>query len=288
MNSSPSLPPPDAAGGASVSLAYTVGVDLGQSVDPTAIAIIRTLRFRDSFEPIVQVGHLERLPLNTPYPGVVTRVGNLLTRLPQNSELVIDFTGVGRPVFEMFDARGMAPIGVTITAGDAVVSDGRVHRVPKLILISQLQALLHSGRLKIQRDMADAQALVAELQDFRAEVTDAGYWRFGARAGKHDDLVLALAIAVWRAVGLRTAGMGVFEFVRETVNGAQAHQEAAPPMVTVRLPAGHDGAMSARLLSGRLAYARPDRTIEATMSDAAPLLAAGWTLVEAEPASELE
>lgn len=59
-------------------------------------------------------------------------------------------------------------------------------------------------------------------------------------------------------------------------------------MVTVRLPAGHDGAMSARLLSGRLAYARPDRTIEATMSDAAPLLAAGWTLVEAEPASELE
>lgn len=54
----------------------------------------------------------------------------------------------------------MAPIGVTITAGDAVVSDGRVHRVPKLILISQLQALLRSGRLKIQRDMADAQALL--------------------------------------------------------------------------------------------------------------------------------
>jgi hypothetical protein len=29
-----------------------------------------------------------------------------------------------------------------------------------------------------------------------AEVTDSGYWRFGARAGKHDDLVLALALAI--------------------------------------------------------------------------------------------
>jgi hypothetical protein len=42
---------------------------------------------------------------------------------------------------------------------------------------------------------------VAELRDFRAEVTDSGYWRFGARAGKHDDLVLAVAIALWRAYG---------------------------------------------------------------------------------------
>jgi hypothetical protein len=52
--------------------------------------------------PIFQVGHLERVPLGTPYPGIVAHVGRLLTKLPDHSELVIDFTGVGRPVFDMF------------------------------------------------------------------------------------------------------------------------------------------------------------------------------------------
>jgi hypothetical protein len=30
-------------------------------------------------------------------------------------------------------------------------------------------------------------------------VTDSGRWTFGARSGAHDDLVLALALALWRA-----------------------------------------------------------------------------------------
>ena len=46
--------------------------------------------------PIFQVGHLERVPLGTPYPGIVAHVGRLLTKLPGNPELVIDFTGVGK------------------------------------------------------------------------------------------------------------------------------------------------------------------------------------------------
>jgi hypothetical protein len=141
------------------------------------------------------VGHLERLPLATPYPGVVAHVGRMLARTPLRgkAELVIDFTGVGRPVFDIFIGAGISPIGVTITAGDSVANDGLVYRVPKLILISRVQALLHDGRLKIHKGLPDAPALVAELQEFRAEVTDSGYWKFGARAGKHDDLVLAVA-----------------------------------------------------------------------------------------------
>jgi hypothetical protein len=64
-----------------------------------------------------------------------------------------------------------------------------------------MQALLDDGRLKIHKGLPDAAGLVEELQNFRAKVTDTGYWRFGARAGKPDDLVLAVAIALWRAVG---------------------------------------------------------------------------------------
>ena len=36
---------------------------------------------------IYQVGHLERVPLGTPYPGIVAHVGRLLGKLP-DPELV--------------------------------------------------------------------------------------------------------------------------------------------------------------------------------------------------------
>jgi hypothetical protein len=44
------------------------------------------------------------------------------------SELVIDFTGVGRPVFDLFVGRGITPVGVCITGSDAVTNDGPVFK----------------------------------------------------------------------------------------------------------------------------------------------------------------
>ncbi len=175
--------------------------------------------------PIFQVGHLERLPLGTTYPGVVAHVQRLLDKPPMqnNADLVIDFTGVGRPVHDLFQARGVSPIGVTITGGDVITNEGMIYRVPKLILVSRVQALFHSGQIKIQKDLPDAPALVAELQEFRAEVTDSGYWRFGARSGKHDDLVLALAIAIWRAHG-GVSESGWLDYAREALGQKQAER----------------------------------------------------------------
>jgi hypothetical protein len=145
--------------------------------------------------PIFQVGHLERVPLGTPYPGIVAHVGRLLGKLPAGTELVIDITGVGKPVFEMFTYAGISPVGVFITAGMTETRDGAICGVPKLTLVSRLQALLHEGRLKILRELAEADTLVRELQDFRVEFSAAGHLTFNARSGKHDDLVLALAVA---------------------------------------------------------------------------------------------
>src|SRR6266702_650882 len=99
---------------------------------------------------IYQVRHLERLPLGTPYPAVVARVGRLLAKVP-GAELAIDMTGVGRPVFDLFSYAGISPIGVRITAGTAETREGSVCSVPKLVLVSRLTALLHQGQLKIHR-----------------------------------------------------------------------------------------------------------------------------------------
>ena len=173
---------------------------------------------------IFQVGHLERVPLGTPYPGIVAHVGRLLGKLPAGTELIIDFTGVGRPVFDMFVYSGISPLGVLITGGTSETTDGAIRGVPKLTLVSRLQALLHEGRLKIQRELAEAETLVRELQDFRVEFTATGHLTFNARTGKHDDLVLALAIAVWRAFGGGMANYGIWELTRRQATGSAASE----------------------------------------------------------------
>ena len=174
--------------------------------------------------PIFQVGHLERLPLGTLYPAIVDHVGCLLTKLPGHPELVIDFTGVGRPVFDMFVHSGIHPTGVVITGGMSDAQNGLICSVSKLNLVSRLQALLHEARLKIQRELDEADTLVRELQDFRMEFTPAGHMTFNARSGKHDDLVLALAIAVWRAQGGCIASCGMFELTRQLAMGSMANE----------------------------------------------------------------
>jgi hypothetical protein len=96
--------------------------------------------------------------------------------------------------------------------------------VPKLTLVSRLQALLHQGQLKILRELAEAETLVRELQDFRVEYTAAGHLTFNARSGKHDDLVLALAIAVWRAHGGGMTSWGLYELTRQQALGTKASE----------------------------------------------------------------
>src|SRR5262245_50641959 len=101
---------------------WIVGVDLGQSSDPTAVCVIEAYGEReDPTEPVIHrydVRHLQRLPLGLSYIDVVADVGMLMQRDPlRGAELVIDETGVGRAVGDIFEQKGLKPIKVQITAG---------------------------------------------------------------------------------------------------------------------------------------------------------------------------
>jgi hypothetical protein len=165
---------------------------------------------------IFQVGHLERVPLGTTYPAIVHHVGRLLARLPEDTELVIDYTGVGRPVFDLFRYSRIFPVGLLITSGVVEATVDGIAHVPKLALISRLQSLLHEGRLKIQKDLPEAKTLINELMDFRVQYTAAGHLTFNAREGRHDDLVLSLAIACYRAAGDGVKFQGLIDYYRAT------------------------------------------------------------------------
>jgi hypothetical protein len=191
---------------------YFVGVDLGQTTDPTAICVLEVLDVPDiepdkiynavPFHPTAyHVRHLERLRLGMSYVEQASYVYEIMHTAPlTKATLVVDQTGVGRPVVDLFRQAGLKPIAVTITAGDSTTREKLQPddwHVAKLTLVSRLQATLHSGDLKIAADLPETAALVSELQDFKATFTQTGYARFGAREGKHDDLVLATAIALW-------------------------------------------------------------------------------------------
>ncbi len=122
--------------------------------------------------------------------------------LRDNSVLAVDATGVGRPVVDQLKALGLSFKSVVITSGHRGFRDGDTYRVPKKDLISRPQVLLQEGnrRLKIAPSLPEAGTLVQELLTFRHKISDAGNDTYGPwREGQHDDLLLALCLAVWAA-----------------------------------------------------------------------------------------
>lgn len=209
-----------------------VSVDLGMGPDPTSIVVLEgktweylgtrefetedSTRFQPYFRapdgsetedcppPVFYVRHVERLQPGSSYARVVARVKEILRSVP-SSDLVIDATGVGQAAIELFKEAGLGPTVVTITAGDEVAEQWPCFRVPKRDVISTAQVLLQTGRLRIARDLPNAQLLLRELQGFRMNVdlkrtSDSLAWREGA----NDDLVLALAVGLW--LGARRPG----------------------------------------------------------------------------------
>jgi hypothetical protein len=65
-------------------------------------------------------------------------------------------------------------------------------------LVSVLQVLLQTGRLRVSSALAEAQTLANELVQFRLKLTPKGHDSYEAwREGDHDDCVLAVAMACW-------------------------------------------------------------------------------------------
>ena len=176
-----------------------LGLDLGQAQDYTALSIL-TADWTPDKPLSFDVGYLQRYPLGTSYPSIVDDVSNKVGQLA-NSALVIDHTGVGRPVFDLFNRAGLSPIGISITGGNEVHRDGREYRVPKRDLIGVLQVAIQSGRLKIARELPEAATLVDELLNFKVKInTQTAHDSYSAwREADHDDLLLSLAMASWFA-----------------------------------------------------------------------------------------
>ena len=81
---------------------YILGLDLGQTTDYSALAVLERPVESPSKEVIYALRHLQRFPLGTPYTTIVPGVARIAAKPPlRGSPLVVDQTGVGRPVVDM-------------------------------------------------------------------------------------------------------------------------------------------------------------------------------------------
>ncbi len=185
---------------------FWLGLDLGQAQDYTALAILErhdatpTPHTPTAAPVVFQCRYLERVQLGTPYPAIVERVQTLLSTpaLRGHTRLVVDATGVGRPVIDLLRAANLAPVPVMITGGDTESQEGGYWRVPKRDLISRLQVLLQEKAITFAEGMPHVHMLVQELLNFQVKITTSAHDTYGAwREGTHDDLVLAVALAAW-------------------------------------------------------------------------------------------
>ena len=187
--------------------AHFVGIDLGQTTDYTAIAILE--RSAAESKPFFDVRHLHRFPLGTPYPSVVAALRQLLQQpAVHGAHVAVDQTGVGRAVVDML-REGLLGLDckllpITITGGRSVklVPGDGVH-VPKRILVGAVLRLLQSKRLRIARTLPAAPVLMRELANFRVKITSARNEIFEAGRGTKDDIVFATALGAW--TGLKVA-----------------------------------------------------------------------------------
>lgn len=184
----------------------SVGVDLGQSADYTAIVMLETYRpdrLRPKEFPDVRhrIRWIERVPLGTQYTAVVDRIATVAEAAQGwgHTTIVLDATGVGRPVVDMLKRRTSVLLrAVTFTSGEHETrTEFNVHRVPKIDLVTSLEAVLQTRRLEVVPDAPLQAELAAELAAFDFSINGRGHASFEAQAGNNDDLVAALMLAVF-------------------------------------------------------------------------------------------
>jgi hypothetical protein len=194
-----------------VEKSYFIGVDLGQQSDWTAITIIeKCVTGRGALgddrdgEKAYRLRHLTRPALGTPYPVIVGMIKDIYhhpAMAKADKAVVIDLTGLGRPVYDMMRQAGFeyALNAISITGVNEVTRHGNTYHVPKRDLVSNLQVCLQRGEFKIAAGIQERETLLQEFANFQTRIESGGRDTYGGVGRVHDDTVMSTCMALWLA-----------------------------------------------------------------------------------------
>lgn len=184
---------------------FCMGVDLGQANDYTAIVLLervavthvigvsrpgpdeRSHNDLDTWtlvEETTDEWHIrfaERLRAN--YVDVTACILDGLSSEKlkgSDTSVIVDATGVGRPIIDMMRADKLDPVPVIITGGNSVTRENGFWHVPKRDLVGAVNALLGKGQLQIAEKLPFREILLRELENFRVKVNvNTGHETYG-------------------------------------------------------------------------------------------------------------
>ena len=183
-----------------------IGVDLGQVVDPSALAVVERVETLGEWDAAqwahrkraeLRVVYLERVALGTAYTAVAERVRDV-TRQVRPCGVAVDATGLGRPVVEMLrPGLGCTLWPLVLTGGESGSEGAGSFRAPKRELMLGLRVVMERGELEVAAGLRWGRALVEEMEGVRSKRGKSGAVRVEGKG--HDDLVVAVALGLWAA-----------------------------------------------------------------------------------------
>lgn len=193
-----------------------VGVDLAQLQDYSALAVVHvdieeketgpatgSRRFDTIARiPIMSIVHLDRWQ-QLPYRDSLEKIRRVLAHpslVLDDIELIMDESGVGKPVVELAWDIGLRPTGITITGGEVsrVAEDGRL-LVPRKELLSAVVLAYEQDQVKIPKELPLRAELEKELLNLQVRVRRSNRESIDS-VSEHDDIAMALSLAVWSAL----------------------------------------------------------------------------------------
>ena len=153
-----------------------LGADLARKHDFSAFAAMNTSR---------EVFNIERSQED--WPVQTQRL--VASAFKYNARLTVDATGLGDPVVQILQAAGLRVEPVILS------NEGKRN------IIDALRLAFEQGAISIPND----EDLLDELESYEYEILPSGAIRYSAPDGKHDDMVIAVALANW---GARSVPMG--------------------------------------------------------------------------------
>ncbi len=197
---------------------FVCGLDIGQRQDYTAFVVIekvcevhkissRTSVGASTTKILnLDVGEAKRFELGTSYTNIVDSVFTAMKDLQfkdgeEKPVLVVDATNNAAIVDlinqKFKEDRRFKVVPVIITAGGQSSEEKNVYKVPKIELIQRTQLALEQGKLRFAEGMKYLDIFTNELENYNVKIVDSGSEFYDARSGEHDDLVLALSLAIW-------------------------------------------------------------------------------------------
>jgi phage terminase large subunit-like protein len=157
---------------------YYAGLDLGKLMDHSALAIVQKTE-RNSLKLVYHC----QFPLQMPYSEVINTVVRADEKF-QFKKLLADQSGIGEPILENLQQQGL-----TCAQGAKLTQDAKTE------LLTHLKLTMEQNRLAIPYN----KNLCQQINDQQYQYTKNGKLTFNHPPNTHDDMLWALAFAVYAA-----------------------------------------------------------------------------------------